>query len=442
VSPSHATGAPTTLTVQGDAHLHGAVRTPGEKSISHRSLLLSALADGRSTISGLSDGDDVARTRTAVETLGAATTERDDGVLEVVGGRGRLHAPSGPLDCGNSGTGLRLLAGLVAGFDWSTELAGDASLSLRPMDRIAEPLTLMGATVQGQGDRLLPPLLITGGALHGIEWTSKVASAQVKSAILLAGLSAEGATVVNESIVTRMHTEEMLEQAGADITVTPWQDGHSVRVQPSTIRPTDWTVPGDPSQSAFWVVAGCIVAQSELTVEAVYDGPARGGFLTVLKRMGAQITTVRRAPGRVDLQALRSDLSSTVVEASEIPSLDEIPILAVAAAAASGTTVFRDVAELRVKEVDRQAATVSLVQAFGAEAEAVGDELRIHGVGPDGRLQPGHFDSQGDHRMAMAAAVAAMAAGPGTSVLTSFDAVATSYPRFVADLSKLGAVAT
>jgi len=431
--------APRVLVVHGGVPCRGEVRTPGEKSISHRAVLLGALAEGTSVVHGLSDGADVAASLAAVEAMGAGVERRDDGAVVVHGGRGRLHRADGPLDCGNSGTSMRLLAGLVAGLEWETELVGDESLSARPMDRVAEPLGLMGATVVGHGERCLPPLRIGGGALHGIDWTSRVASAQVKSAIILAGLSASGTTVVREAVTTRTHTEEMLAEAGADITVEPWGDGRIVTVRASRLEPVDRTVPGDPSASAFFVVAGCVVPGSTVDVAGVYSGPARLGYVSVLQRMGADVTLLPGVPGTVTIRATAGPLHATEVGASEIPSLDEIPALAVAAAVAQGTTVFSDVGELRVKEVDRLAAVVTMVEAFGASATVEGDTLAIHGVG--GPLRGARFDSLGDHRMAMAAAVAGLAARQGgRSLVTGFGAVETSYPGFADDMRRLTGV--
>ena len=428
--------APRILVVYGTVPCHGTVRTPGEKSISHRSVLLGALAEGTSVIHGLSDGADVAATLAAVEAMGVTVEHREDGAVVLHGGRGRLHAPDGPADCGNSGTSMRLLAGLVAGFDWETVLVGDESLSARPMDRVAEPLTLMGAEVSGRGASCLPPLRVRGGRLHGIDWTAKVASAQVKSAILLAGLSANGTTVVREPVTTRTHTEEMLAEAGADITVEPWGEGRVVSVSASRLEPVSRTVPGDPSASAFFVVAGSVVPGSDVAVAGVYSGPARLGYVSVLERMGADVVIEPEAPGTATIRARSGPLEATVVTASEIPSLDEVPALAVAAAAAEGTTVFTDMGELRVKEVDRLAAVAAMVEAFGATAAVEGDALSITGVG--GPLRGTRFDSRGDHRMAMAAAVAALAARPGErSLITGFDAVETSYPRFADELKRL-----
>ena len=300
--------APRVLVVDGGVPCHGTVRTPGEKSISHRAVILGALAEGTSVIHGLSDGADVAASLAAMEAMGAGVERHDDGTIVVHGGRARLHRPDGPLDCGNSGTSMRLLAGLVAGFDWDTELVGDASLSSRPMDRVAEPLGLMGATIEGHGARCQPPLLVRGGALHGIDWTSKVVSAQVKSAIILAGLSAEGTTVVREAVTTRTHTEEMLAEAGADLTVEPWGEGRIVRVRASSLKPVERTVPGDPSASAFFVVAGCVVPGSAVDVAGVYGGPARLGYVSVLQRMGAAITLLPGDPGTTTIRAVSGPL--------------------------------------------------------------------------------------------------------------------------------------
>ncbi len=428
--------APRVLVVDGGTPCRGTIHTPGEKSISHRAVLIGALAEGASVIHGLSDGADVAASLAAVEALGAGVERHDDGTVVVHGGRARLHRPVAALDCGNSGTSMRLLTGLVAGFDWETELVGDESLSARPMDRVAEPLGLMGATVAGEGPRCQPPLRVRGGVLHGIDWTSKVASAQVKSALILAGLSADGTTIVREAVTTRTHTEEMLTEAGADLTVEPWGEGRIVRVRASSLEPVERTVPGDPSASAFFVVAGCVAPDSSIDVAGVYSGPARLGYVSVLRRMGAPITLFPGDPGTTTIRATWGPLRATEVRASEIPSLDEIPALAVAASVAQGTTVFSDVGELRVKEVDRLTAVAAMVEAFGARATIAGDTLAITGLG--GPLRGARFDSHGDHRMAMAAAVAALAARPEErSLITGFGAVETSYPTFAEDLARL-----
>ena len=430
--------APRALVVDGGIACRGTVRTPGEKSISHRAVLFGALAEGTSIIHGLSDGADVAASLAAVEAMGADVERHDDGTIVVRGGRGRLHQPAAPLDCGNSGTSMRLLTGLVAGFDWETELVGDESLSSRPMDRVAEPLDLMGATVTGQGRRCEPPLRVVGGALHGIDWTSKVASAQVKSAILLAGLSASGTTVVREEVTTRTHTEEMLREAGADITVEPWGEGRVVRVRPSSLQPVERTRARRPF--GIGLLRGGRVRRAR-------EHGGRGGGLPRPGPAGvclgppADGRTHHAPPRRARHHHHPGDVGPAARHrgaGSEIPSLDEIPVLAIAAAVAEGTTVFSDVGELRVKEVDRLLAVADMVEAFGARATIDGDSLSVTGLG--GPLLGGRFDSRGDHRMAMAAAVAALAARAGErSLLTGFGAVATSYPTFAQDLARLAA---
>jgi len=428
---------PDTVRLSGGRPLRGHLSVPGDKSISHRALLIGALAEGRSTVRGLSDGDDVARTRGAVVALGAEVTDRADGAVVVDGGRARLGPATDPLDCGNSGTSMRLLTGVVAGLAGRSVLVGDESLSQRPMDRVAEPLAAMGARVEGRTARCLPPIAVDGGALVGIEWAPPMASAQVKSAVLLAGLSARGETVVREVVATRAHTEEMLAAAGADIEVERVGTGRVVRLRPSTLRPFTLSVPGDPSQAAFWAVAAAVVPGSSVVIDHVYAGPGRLGFVDVLARMGARVDLRPVVDGRADLEVAAGPLRGTTVAAAEIPSLDEVPALAVAAAAAAGTTIFSDVGELRVKESDRLAAAAALVEAFGATAEVRGDDLVVHGVGSDATLSAGRVASGGDHRMAMAAAIGALAAGPGESEITGFAAVATSYPRFLSDLELL-----
>jgi 3-phosphoshikimate 1-carboxyvinyltransferase len=363
-------------------------------------------------VRGLSTGDDVVRTRAAVQAMGAEI----DG-QRITGGVGRLHGVDQAIDVGNSGTGMRLLAGFVAPFPWRTVLRGDASVSSRPMDRVAEPLALMGARVDAAS---YPPLVVDGGGLHGIDYTVPMASAQVKSCVLLAGLGAEGETVVRERTPTRAHTEEMLAMAGADIDV----DGLVVRLRPSALQPFDLDVPGDPSQAAFWIVAAVITPGSEVVVENVYTGPARSGFVDVLRRMGADV----RVDGG-DIVARSSALTGTDVDAADIPSLDEVPILAVAAAAAEGPTTFHDAGELRLKESDRIATVVSELRALGVTAEGEGDTLVVHGGG----LRSGTVSSHGDHRIAMAMAVAGLSVA-GRTRIEGWDAVATSYPGFEEDL--------
>ena len=407
--------------VESGRPLRGRLRVPGDKSISHRALLLAARAEGTSHVTGLSDGDDVKHTAAAVAAMGAVI-EGD----RITGGRALLHEPHHVVDVGNSGTGIRLLAGYCAAFDWLTVLEGDSSIAGRPMDRVLTPLRQMGAAVDGRHGGCYPPLVIRGGHLHGIDYTPPMASAQVKSCVLLAGLGAEGETVVREPVPTRAHTEEMLAACGADIAV----DGGVVRLRPSPLQPFELDVPGDPSQAAFWVVAACIVPGSDVVIENVYTGRGRSEFIGVLQRMGADVHI-----DGPDIHARYSpDLHGTEVGGDEVPGLqDEIPVLAVAAAVAEGTTTFTDAAELKVKETDRVATTTELLQALGARAEPRADGLVVHGT--PGRLRPGVIRSHGDHRIAMAGAVAGLAAGTGeVTTVEGWEAVATSYPRFEEDL--------
>ena len=420
----------TTLAVAGPAAVRGRVRVPGDKSISHRALLLAASAEGTSTLTGLSSGQDVAHTRAAVTALGADVAVTDGGTVRVTGGA--LRAPQAAVDVGNSGTGLRLLMGVTAGLDGTTRFDGDDSIRRRPMDRVAVPLRRMGARIDGTGDRCTAPLAVTGGPLTGIDYELPMASAQVKGAVLLAGLSAEGETVVRERLETRAHTEEMLAAFGADIRVEQGEGTtSSVRIRPGRLTATDVIVPGDPSQAAFWIVAACLVPGSDVTVEGVYLGPARAGFLDVLARMGADIE-IDEATG--DLRARHRELRGTDITAEEIPGLvDEVPILAVVAAVADGPTRFLGAGELRVKESDRLATVASELGALGAQVEALPDELVVAG---GARLQPGRVTSHGDHRIAMAGAIAGLAAR-GETAVAGWEVVATSYPGFEADLESL-----
>jgi 3-phosphoshikimate 1-carboxyvinyltransferase len=417
----------TVLRVSGSAGrpLRGRLRVPGDKSISHRVLLLAALAEGTSCLRGLSDGDDVGRTAAAVSALGVVVENE-----RVTGGLRRLHEPDDVLDVGNSGTTIRLLAGVVAGFEWMTVLTGDASIRRRPMNRVAEPLRQMGAVVDGRDDGRHPPLVVRGGHLKGIDYELPVSSAQVKGALLLAGLAAEGETVVRERVRTRAHTEELLRRVGAAVDVSA--DGLTTRVRASLpLEPFDMDVPGDPSQAAFWLVAACLVDGSEVVVDDVYLGPGRTAFLDVLRRMGADLDRVGESAVRA---RYRGRLQATEVGGEEVPGLiDEVPILAVAAACADGTTVFRDVGELRVKESDRIASIARQLAALGVEVETGPSELVVHGAE---RLRGASVDAEGDHRMAMALAVAGLAA-EGETAIAGWEAVATSYPRFEDDLRSL-----
>ncbi|HEX2042945.1 MAG TPA: 3-phosphoshikimate 1-carboxyvinyltransferase [Acidimicrobiales bacterium] len=419
------------LRVTGGRPLRGRVRVPGDKSISHRAVLVAARAEGTSVVRGLSGGDDVARTVAAVEALGAEVEGRAGAPeVRIGGGEGRLQEPECVLDVGNSGTGIRLLAGFCAAFDWLTVLAGDRSVNQRPMDRVAEPLRSMGAAVDGRDGGRYAPLVVRGGGLQGIDYTPSVASAQVKSAVLLAGLGADGETVVREPVASRAHTEELLAACGADLEVTAEGKGCTVRVRRSALQPFSLDVPGDPSQAAFWVVAACVTPGSDVVVEDVYLGPARAGFVDVLLRMGADVERV----GESALRARYGPLRGTDVVAEEVPGLvDEIPVLAVAAAVAEGPSRFGGAAELRVKESDRITTVSEGLRAFGAVVETKADGFIVAG---GTRLAPARASAQGDHRVAMAMAVAAMAAD-GESLVDGWESVATSYPAFERDLAAL-----
>ena len=409
--------------ISGGRPLKGTITVPGDKSISHRALILAALAEGTSVVHGLSDGDDVARTRAAIIAMGAGV----DGE-KITGGRSRLHEPDDVLDMGNSGTGIRLLAGLCAGLPWMTVLTGDASIRRRPMLRVREPLHEMGARIYTRRGHLAP-LVILRSYLHGIDVRTSVASAQVKSAILLAGLFAEGETRVRQHVATRPHTEELLALAGVDVEVA--DGGRDVRLRPGPLAPFELDVPGDPSQAAFWLVAACLVPGSEVVVDEVYLHPTRSAFVDVLLRMGAEIEQT----GPAQLRARYSpDLHGADVGGDEVAGLiDEIPVLAVAAALAAGDTVFRDAGELRVKESDRIATTTAALAAMGARYELTDDGFVV--TGPN-VLHGALTTSHGDHRIAMGLAVAGLAA-QGTTVIGGWDAVATSYPGFEADLERL-----
>ena len=423
-----------TAKVEHFEHLRGAVRVPGDKSTSHRALMVSALADGESTIRGLSPGQDVAATARIMEQLGAALTVNGD-LVTVVGPSRGLHASDTDLDCANSGTTMRLLAGLVSTVPGTHRLVGDPSLSARPMDRVAEPLTLMGSRVEGHGDRLRAPLHVTGTHdLHGIDYAVPMASAQVKSAILFAALGADAPTTVVEHVRTRPTTEEMLSRAGVAVVSMDDDNGRRVTIQPGRPLARNWLVPGDPSQAAFFAVLGAIHPDAELEVIDIDSARERVGFLGVLQRMGVTMS-LRARDSVTTLSVQSSELTATDVSASEIPSVDEVPALVVAAAAANGVTGFRDVGELRVKESDRFEASLALAIALGCRAWSEGDDLFVEGLGSATRFLPFELDAALDHRMVMASAIAGCA-GAGCSIAAA-ETVASSYPDFFDDLERL-----
>ena len=425
-----------TAKVEHFERLRGSLRVPGDKSTSHRALMISALANGESTIRGLSPGQDVAATARIMEQLGASRIVEDD-VVTVVGPSEGLRASDTELDCGNSGTTMRLLAGVVSAVAGAHRLIGDESLSNRPMDRVGEPLTMMGAYFEGRGERLTPPLHIVGATdLHGITYSVPMASAQVKSAILFAALGADRATTVVEHVRTRPTTEEMLSRAGVAVVSIDDDRGRSITVQPGRPLARNWLVPGDPSQAAFFAVLGCIHPEADIDVSEIESSRERTGFLDVLQRMGATMT-LRSLESMTSLTVRSSELSATDVDAREIPSVDEEPVQVVAAAAAKGVSRFRDVGELRVKESDRFEGSLALAIKLGCRAWSAGDDIFVEGLGLGSASQFANFDFDAglDHRMVMASAVAGCA-GRGCTI-GGAQTVASSYPQFFDDLERL-----
>lgn len=414
--------------------LAGSVRVPGDKSASHRALMLSALAPGESTIEGLSPGLDVMATSGIMIQLGA--TRRDTPATVVVTGpRGGLRTSDSPLRCGNSGTTMRLVSGIVSALAGRHRLEGDPSLSRRPMDRIAIPLRLMGARVSGEGDRVLAPLDIDGStSLRGIDFAVPTPSAQVKSAILLAGLFAHDQSVVHESLRTRTTTEDMLRRAGAVVQSSDAADGRRITLSPGPLHPQAWTIPTDPSQAAFFCVLGLIHPHADIEIVDVDDAPERTGFIHVLERMCADLVQ-RPGTSGTTLRARSSSLRSTEIHSREIPSVDEAPILTVAAAAATGVSVFRDMGELRLKESDRFAGALDLARRLGCEAWSEGDDYFIEGLGHAQNFSRFAINAGLDHRMVMSSAVAGTA-GQGCDI-DGADTVTSSYPTFFEDLAAL-----
>jgi 3-phosphoshikimate 1-carboxyvinyltransferase len=415
------------------ARLRGEIVVPGDKSISHRALVLAAMAQGSSRIEGRAGGADQESMVGGLAALGVEI--EDDGEVTHVHGVGLrgLATAAADIDCGNSGATMRFLTGAISGIESAgATLVGDASLSLRPMDRVAEPLRRMGAEVE-TAEKGLPPLRVVGQRLHGAQHHVDVASAQVKTAILLAALNAEGETAITTPS-SRDHTERMLARLGVEI-----ETGDTIRLTPPARLPAfEMTVPGDPSSAAFWVVLAAAHPDAELIVRNVCLNPTRAGFLAVLGRMGAHVEMfdTREVAGEAvaDILVRSAALQGTEVEPGEVPSLlDEVPVLAVAAAMAKGETRFRGVGELRVKEVDRLTAIADQLGRLGIDAAVDGEDLRVLGAG---RLQGARLSSGGDHRMAMSLAVAAsLAVGP--SEMTGAAAVDVSYPDFYAELRSL-----
>jgi 3-phosphoshikimate 1-carboxyvinyltransferase len=440
---SHSAAAP--LTARRNGALKGRLRVPGDKSISHRALILGALAVGRTRISGLLEGEDVINTSKVMTALGARVARVGEGAWEVDGvGVGGFRTPDATLDFGNSGTGCRLVMGAVAGCPVTATFDGDASLRTRPMARILDPVKQIGARAIASAEGVRLPLTLAGARDPiPIVYRTPVPSAQIKSAVLLAGLAAPGATTVIESEASRDHTELMLRHFGADLVSGP--DGShgrkiTLKGQPE-LAGAPVTVPADPSSAAFPMVAALIAAGSDVILTGVMTNPLRTGLITTLREMGADIETLetRTDAGEpmADLRVRAGALRGVEVPAPRAPSMiDEYPVLAVAAAYAQGTTVMRGLKELRVKESDRLAATAAMLQANGVEVEIAGDDLIVHGKGevPGGGVVATHMD----HRIAMSALVMGVAA---TRPVTVDDAafIATSFPGFADLMRSLGA---
>lgn len=411
--------------------LRGVISVPGDKSISHRAVMLGALAEGETRIENFLAGEDCLATVRCFRELGVEISGPDEQNTVVVQGRGPqgLKEPSNVLEAANSGTTLRLLTGILAGLPFFSVLTGDSSLRSRPMGRVVVPLREMGAQIWGRGGGEFAPLAVSGGDLHGISYRLPVPSAQVKSAVLLAGLLARGETAVTEMVATRDHTERLLKHFGARVQCDGRGTVSVMGGQRLAGRPL--TVPGDISSAAFFLVAAACTPDSEITVAGVGINPTRTGILDVLKEMGADLAVlnVRESGGEpvADLRVRSSPLSGTVIAGDLIPRLvDEIPVLAVAAAAARGRTEIRDAAELRVKESDRLAVLTAELGKLGADIEELPDGLLIRGGRP---LRGAVCQSHGDHRVAMALAVAGLLAR-GETVVLEEGCAAVSYPGF------------
>lgn len=424
--------------------LRGTVRVPGDKSISHRAVLFAAMAEGTSHVCGILDSEDVRSSIKVVEQLGAQVsleTEPDGNLVGSITGWGATgpHKPAGPLDCGNSGTTARLLMGMLASWDISVEITGDESLKRRPMGRITTPLMQMGVCFEFNGSETLPLTEVGTPALHAITYDTPVASAQLKTALLLAGAYARGTTTVHEPVPSRNHTELMLPAFGVPITAA---DCTASVTGPRVLQTAEIEVPGDPSSAAFLVCAALLKPESSLQVQKVSLNRARIGFLRVLERMGANVSVCHGIEAGKELYGAieacyTQHLHGCEVPSEEIPALiDEVPVLALVAAHAHGVSVFHEVGELRVKETDRLAAIVEGLCHLEINAYTKGNDLYIEG-NPCLRTPPGLiFNSQGDHRLAMTWALVGLV-GSAPVQVKNFNAVTISYPRFLDDIERL-----
>lgn len=424
------------IEIENKGPLKGELVVPPDKSISHRTIMLGGLAHGVSLVRNLLRSADVLSTIRCMRALGVEIIDHGE-VIEVVGnGWEGLQEPDDVLDCGNSGTTMRLMSGIAAAHDFQTVLTGDDSLRQRPMKRVIEPLTMMGAIISGRDGGRYAPLVVKGGHLQSIEYQLPVASAQVKSAILLAALGAKGKTTVVEKVPARDHTERMLAEMGAAVIMSPGRidiEGYS------DLAPQEWLVPGDISSAAFFLTAASIVPESQILLKNVGMNPTRTGVIQVLLEMGADIKmqNQRIVGGEplADILVTASQLRPVEIKGDIIPRLiDEIPVLAIAMAAVDGVSSVRDAEELRAKETDRIAMITSSLNVLGVKTEETGDGFTVYGTG---RIKGGcEISSGGDHRIAMAASVAGLISqGPVT--INGFSCVNISYPGFLADLNSL-----
>ncbi|MGD6962618.1 3-phosphoshikimate 1-carboxyvinyltransferase [Fictibacillus phosphorivorans] len=424
-----------TKQLQPIQRLKGSIKVPGDKSISHRAVMFGSIAEGRTTIDGFLTGEDCLSTISCFKKLGVSILQEGEKVTVEGKGLTGLTPPSEDLYVGNSGTTIRLMLGILANTPFESILTGDDSIAKRPMNRVTKPLKEMGATIDGNDSGNKVPLHIKGGETRGIHYTSPIASAQVKSAIILAGLDGEGTTSVKEPFKSRDHTERMLKAFGVEVET----DELSVSVAGGQkLKGTHIEVPGDISSAAFFLVAGAVVPNSEITLKKVGLNPTRTGILDVLKNMGADITyqNINNEASEPfgDLVIKSSALKGTIIEGDLIPRLiDEIPIIALAATQAEGTTIIKDAHELRVKETDRIETVVNELKKMGADIEATEDGMIIQGKSS---LHGASVQSYGDHRIGMMLSVAACIA-EGETTLANSEAIAVSYPSFFEQLNDL-----
>lgn len=413
--------------------INGELVIPADKSISHRSIMFGAISKGTTIVNNFLKAEDCLSTIAVFKQLGVRITEKNEQIMIEGKGFEGLTAPSSRLDAGNSGTTMRLVLGILAGCPFTSEIAGDASLNRRPMERVMKPLREMGADLQGTAEAEFPPLKVTGNTLHGIEYHMPIASAQVKSAILFAALQAEGTTKIIEKEQSRNHTEEMIKQFGGKIQV----EGKEIIVTgPQQLIGQEVTVPGDISSAAFYLVAASILANSEVLLKQVGINPTRTGILDVLMQMGANIEErqLDEQNQAADLIVRSAQLHACEIQGEIIPRLiDELPIIALAATQATGTTIIRDAQELKVKETNRIDATAEELTKMGANIEPTEDGLIIHGPTS---LHGAIVDSHGDHRIGMMLQIAALLTAEPVELLNP-EAVNISYPEFFTDLAKL-----